>query len=215
MFDYIEPFYHAAEKAIEPGQIWSDQPIYLPPRKGMKVTRVNPKDDRDLDFKLCGRTAETFSHPPIHSVPLAASEAAVFAVAKKDRPVIVLGGLRGVEVSPGRDTSGHNETAWIVPVYGADQYTEHMRRRMAYYEFTNLFYLPASRDPAFDEGFARLDHAQPVHLRHLSKHRGLRLAPEALDALLEWFVSYSTQYLPRDSLILEYRKERLRELAGD
>ena len=50
----------------------------------------------------------------------------------------------------------------MVPVYGANQFDEHTRRRISYYEFTNVFYLPAQRTPAFDEGFARLDHVQSV-----------------------------------------------------
>jgi hypothetical protein len=213
MFGYIDPFYVASEKSLTPGQVWSDQPLYMPPRHGLKVTRVNARDDRDLDFEICGRTADTFDHPPIASLGLGHTEAAVVARAKKDRPVIVLGGLNAVDLSAQADRATHNETAWIVPVYGASQFSEPMTRRIAYYEFTNLFYLPEAAQFGFREGFARLDHAQPVRVHHLSKHRGLRLADEALDALVEWFINYATKRLPADSLITEYRSDMLTDMG--
>jgi hypothetical protein len=80
---------------------------------------------------------------------------------------------------------------------------------VAAYGFTNAFYLPASAQPGFPEGFARLDQAQPVVRAHLTDHQGLKLSADALDALVEWFVAFSTNRQPEDSLILEYRRERL------
>jgi hypothetical protein len=38
------------------------------------------------------------------------------------------------------------------------------------------------------------------------KHRGLKLVPEALDALIEYS---TTNRLPANSLILEYRREMI------
>src|SRR5829696_7307728 len=67
MYGYIEPFYEAAAAAREPGHVWADQPVYLPPRHGLKLTRVNPQDDRDLDFEVVGRTADTFNHAPVQT----------------------------------------------------------------------------------------------------------------------------------------------------
>jgi hypothetical protein len=119
--------------------------------------------------------------------------------------VIILGGTAATELRP-RDTK-HVESVFVVPVYGADQFDEHTRRRLSYYEFTNAFYLPACRHPAFDEGFARFDHAQAVRQDHLSGHRGLKLSSDALDALIEWFVYYATTRLPRDSIIKDYRRD--------
>jgi hypothetical protein len=78
---------------------------------------------------------------------------------------------------------------------------------MAYYEFTNVFYLPACEPLRFEEGFARLDHAQPVLVNHLARHRGLKLSEDALAALVEWFMAYTTDRIPEDSLILAYRRE--------
>jgi hypothetical protein len=206
---WIDPFYAASEKAIEPGEIWSDQPIYLPPRHGLKLGRVDPRDDRNLELQISGRTRDIFDHPPVHSMKLGVGESAVVAKAKWDRPVIILGGRAASEILPQRERAEHVETVMAVPVYGADQYDAHIRERIAYYDFTNLFYLPASKDPPFDEGFARLDHAQPVFTSHLRQHRGLRLSPDALDALVEWYVAYATERHPEDSLILEYRREML------
>ena len=210
MFGWIEPFFEEADAAIEPGHIWSDQPIYLPPRRALRIDRVDPQDDRNLDFRVWDRTAATFDHPPVHSLRLGAGEAAVLAKAKKDRPVIVLGGTSATDLRP--ESSRVADVVMVVPVYGADQYDEHTRRRVSYYEFTNVFYLPAHGRPAFDEGFARLDHVQPVLQAHLTRHRGLKLTSDALDALVEWLVAYTTDRIPDDSVILEYRREML---AGD
>jgi hypothetical protein len=102
----------------------------------------------------------------------------------------------------------------VIPVYGADQFDEHTRRRISYYEFTNAFYLPAQEVPQFDEGFARLDHVQSVGQKHLTNHRGIKLASDALEALIEWFIAYATGRLAADSLILGYRSEMLKSLGG-
>jgi hypothetical protein len=192
--------------------IWCDQPIYMPPRHGLKISRVDPHDDRKLDFRVGGRTADLFDHPPVHSLKLESNEAAIIAKAKKDRPVVILGGTSASELKP-NDTR-HANTVMVVPIYGADQYDQHMRKRIAYYEFTNAFYLPAHPRPRFDEGFARLDHVQPVSQHHLTQHRGLRLTADALEVLLEWFVAFSTNRIADDSLILDYRREMLAESAG-
>lgn len=207
MFGWIDPFYEEAAAAIKPGHIWCDQPIYLPPRHGLKIERVDPEDDRNLDFRVCGRTADTFDHPPVHSLKLESSEAAVVAKTKKDRPVIVLGGTTATDLRP--ESTKAAEVVMVVPVYGASQYDEHTRKRISYYEFTNAFYLPANSRPDLGEGFARLDHVQPVAKSQLARHRGLKLSSDALDALVEWFIAFSTNRIPDDSLILDYRREML------
>lgn len=211
MHGLIVPFYESAEKSIEPGHIWCDEPIYMPPRHGIKIGRVNPENDADLDFEICGRTADTFSHPPIHSVRLESTEALVAAKAKRNRPVIVIGGTSATEIKPG--TTNVADTVMVIPVYGADQFDEHTRRRISYYEFTNAFYLPTHDAPPFDEGFARLDHIQSVSQNKLTSHRGIKLSSDALDALVEWFIAYTTGRLPADSLILGYRHEMLKSLG--
>lgn len=207
MFGWIDPFYEEATAEIKPGHIWCDRPIYLPPRHGLKIERVDPEDDRNLDFRVCGRTDDTFDHPPVRSLKLESSEAAVVAKTKKDRPVVVLGGTTSTDLKPSGTTAA--DIVMVVPVYGADQYDEHTRRRVSYYEFTNAFYLPTNSRPNFDEGFARLDHIQPVVQSQLTRHRGLKLSSDALDALVEWFVAFSTNRIPDDSVILDYRREVL------
>jgi hypothetical protein len=207
----IDPFYEPAQRAIEPGHIWCDQPIYMPPRHGIKIDRVDPTNDTELEFEICGRTADTFNHPPVHSLHLESSEALVAARTKRDRPVIVIGGTTATEIKPGITTLA--DTVIVVPVYGADQFDKHTRRRISYYEFTNAFYLPAHKSPAFDEGFARLDHVQSVSQKHLTSYRGLKLSHDALDALIEWFIHYTTDRLPAESLILDYRTQMLKTLG--
>ena len=206
MHGLIDPFYERCVGAVERGHIWCDQPVYLPARHGLRITRVDPVDDRSLDFKVCGRTAEIFNHPPVHSLRMESTEGAVVAKTKRNRPVIVLGGSAASEFAPTSGRATHADIVMVIPVYGADQYTAHVRRRMQLYDFTNVFYLPACPSLGFDEGFARLDHIQPVARSHLSKHRGLRLAEESLDALGEWLLSFLTGLKPADSMIEDYRR---------
>ena len=209
MHGWIDPFYEKAAAAVEPGQIWSAQPITLPPRHALKIEKVDPKDDRKLDFKLRSRTDDTFGHPPIHSIGLRSDEAAVLARATRGRPVVVLGGTSGAQLRPGAEADA---IVMVVPLYAADGYDEAARRGAARYQFANAFYLPASQRPRFDERIARLDHTQPVCRADLGGHLGLRLAGDALDALVEWFVAFATGRRLDDSLILDYRAE---QLAGD
>jgi hypothetical protein len=205
--DGVIDFFENAEAAYEPGHIWADQPLYLPARHGIKFTRVNEEDDRDLDFSIVGRTDDTFDHPPIHSFRLESTEAAVVAKTKRDRPVIIVGGNGASDVRPGAHAT-HHDILWAVPVYGADQYEEDVVRRIRRYDFANLFYLPPCASPRFDEGFARLDHAQPVYRNKLRTHRGLSLTEDALGALREWMIAFMVGLLDPDSLILQYRDEQ-------
>ncbi|MEY2515241.1 MAG: hypothetical protein QOJ89_2599 [bacterium] len=243
MHGWIEPFYERAEPAIEPGHIWSGQPIALPPRHGLKIGRIDPKDDGTLIFEVTGRGDELFGHPPIHSLGMTSDEALVLARATRGRPVIVLsvtaaaqelgtggsprdaGALvagaesgAGAESRAGADSGAaadagtavaHAGTAVVVPLHAAARYDEDVRRRVSRYEFANAFYLPASERPRFGESVARLDHVQPVRSADLTEHRGVKLSADALDALVEWFVAYTTNRIPADSLILEYRREQL------
>jgi len=127
VFGWIEPFFEPCEAAVEPGHVWTDQPIYLPPRHGLTIERVDPNDDRRLNFTIGGRTAEIFNHPPVHSLRLESTEGAVVAKTKRDRPVIMLGGTSSSELSAGGDRAHLADTVMVVPVYGADQVSEHMR----------------------------------------------------------------------------------------
>jgi hypothetical protein len=210
MHGLVDPFYERSSATKEPGQIWCDQPVYLPARHGLKITRVDPKDDTKLDYAVCGRTVEIFNHPPVHSLKMASNEGAIVVKTKRDRPVILLGGGGASDFSPGKKPT-HAEIIMAVPVYGADQYDEQIRRRMEIYDFANVFYLPADTALGFDEGFARLDHMQPVSEHHLSRHRGLRLADEALAVLHEWTMRLLTNSKPVDSIIEQYRSERVAE----
>lgn len=207
MHGWIDPFFEPAEPVIEPGQIWSAQPIALPPRHGLKIERVDPKDDGKLDFKVSGRGDDTFDHPPIHSLRLGSDEAAVLAKATRDRAVVVLGTTAAALLSA--ETPSEAGTATVVPLYAADRLDEAARRAVSRYEFANAFYLPACERPRFEECVARLDQVQPVRRGDLREHRGLRLSADALDALVEWFIAFTTNRLPDDSLILAYRREQL------
>jgi hypothetical protein len=207
VYGWIEPFYEPAAAAIEPGHIWCDQPVELPPRQALRIDRVNPKDDSKVDFTLSERTPDTFEHPPVHSLRLGANEGVVLARTTRDRPVVVLGGTTAADI---RTDGAHDAgTVIVVPILPAERYDEPTVRRIAAYGFANAFYLPACTRPALQEGFARLDQAQPVVRAHLTAHQGLKLSSDALDALVEWFVAFSTNRQLEDSLILEYRREML------
>jgi hypothetical protein len=86
MHGLIDPFYEKCEPSVEPGQDWCDQHLYLPPSHGLKVTRVDPKDDRNLEYSVCGRTTEIFDHAPVHSLSMESSEGAVVAKTKRTGP---------------------------------------------------------------------------------------------------------------------------------
>jgi hypothetical protein len=215
---FIDPFYRQVgrdEQTKEPGHIWLDQPIYMPPRHGLRISRVDANDDRQLEMAVCGRTDDTFNHPPINSLKLESTEAAVIAKAKKDRPVIILGGLSAAEPLAGAGSLSLAETVLCVPVYGGDQFTSAQRERIRAYECSNLFYLPADRDCGIDEGWARLDHVQPIASSMLSRHKGAALSDDALAALHEWFVHYATGEIDDDSLIVQYRRDELLRLKKE
>lgn len=90
-----------------------------------------------------------------------------------------------------------------------------MRRRVRAYEYPSLFYLPESKKPPFQEGLVRFDHIQAIRRSDLRRRRPVRLTEEAIAAMEEWLFRYLTGRLPADSLIAEYRKEALAELASD
>lgn len=203
-------YYEKAEPAKVSGHVWTDQPIYLPPAHGLKVSRVNPQDDRDVSYEIVGRTDEIFDHPPLRSMRMESSEGAVIAKTKRSRPVIVLGGTNATAFRPSTGRQTPADVAMVVPVYGADQYDPAVRRRMQIYDFANVFYLPEDQALGFDEGFARLDHGQPVRTASLQRHRGFKLTDDAMAALTEWFVAYVFGGLSEDSVLLEYRREMTR-----
>jgi hypothetical protein len=205
---WIEPFFERAAAAIEPGHIWSAQPIALPPRHALKIGRVDPKDDAKLDFKLVERGDGAYGHPPIHSLGLASDEAILLARATRDRPVVVLGAGSPAAGELGSDGPRDAHNAIVVPLHPAHRYDEATRRGVARYAFSNAFYLPANERPRLDESVARLDHVQPLPCAELTEHRGLKLSDDALDALVEWFVAFTTNRIPEDSLILAYRREQ-------
>jgi hypothetical protein len=205
MHGWIDPFYEPAGAAIEPGQIWSGHALELPAREALRIDRVNPKDDSKVDFTLAPFGPEAFAHPPVHSLRLSAGEAIAVTRAVHDRPLIVLGGTTTTQLDAGG-------TVIVVPLFEAATYDEPARRRIAAYAYANAFYLPSSTRPAFPESLARLDQTQPVLRELLTGHHGLRLSADALDALVEWFVAFTTNRLPADSLILEYRREMLAQL---
>jgi len=208
---WIEPFFERAEAAIEPGQIWCAQPVDLPVTHGLKIGKVDPKDDGKLGFEVVDHGDDAFGHAPIHSLGLRSDEAIMLARATRIRPAIVLGTTTTSQLL-GSDRDGDGAAVIVVPLHTAERYDEPTRRRVANYGFANAFYLPASRRPRMQESIARLDHVQPVHRADLTEHRGLRLSGDALDALVEWFVAYTTNRLLEGSLILEYRRQ---QLAGD
>ncbi|MEX1102325.1 MAG: hypothetical protein WD739_10930 [Actinomycetota bacterium] len=215
MHGFIEPFYEPSKTghpdAIERGEIYEDQPIYLPARHGLKITKVDPMDDNRLDLEITGRTEDIFRHPPITRPKLPSGEALIVGQAKWARPVIVLAG-EGVDLFAGPGVVKPANTFLCAPVYGGEQFSEEIRRRVRAYEYPNMFYLPQSTNPLFDEGLVRFDHMQAIRRSDLRRRRSARLADDALDALEEWLFHYLTGRLPADSLVAEYREEELEKL---
>ncbi|MCI0634919.1 MAG: hypothetical protein L0206_13530 [Actinobacteria bacterium] len=218
MHGLIDPFYEAAPGGqpnnIQRGQICEDQPVYLPAKWGLRITRVDPMDDRNVGFEITGRTEDVFSHAPlVGPPPLADGEAFIVGKAKLRRPVIVLAG-EGFELFAGPQAAKPSDTFLCAPVYGGDQYAEEMRKRVRAYEYSNFFYLPQSKSPLFREGMVRFDHVQAIRRDHLRNRARAQLTADALLALQDWLYHYLTGRLSADSLIGEYRAEELARLTA-
>jgi hypothetical protein len=215
----IEPFYDEAPKGqpnkIQRGQIYDDQPVYMLARHGIRITRVDPMDDRNVEYEITGRTEDIFSHAPlVGPPPLADGEAFIVGKAKLRRPVIVLAG-EGFELFAGPNVAKPSDTFVCAPVFGGDQYEEEMRKRVRAYEYPNLFYLPESKVPLFREGMVRFDHLQAIRRDHLRNRARAQLSADALLALEDWLYHYLTGRLSSDSLISLYRTDALARLAAD
>jgi hypothetical protein len=214
---FIDRFYDRAKQGqpdlIERGEVYEDQPVYLPSRHGLRITKVDPMDDRVLDFELTGRTEDIFNHPPITKPKLPSGEALIVGQAKWARPVIVLAN-EGFDLLAGPGIARPSGMFLCAPVYGGDQFEEEMRSRVRAYEYPNLFYLPESKVPLFGEGLVRFDHLQAIRRSDLRRRKPVRLSADALAAMEEWLFHYLTGRLPTDSLIAEYRAEELVKLNG-
>lgn len=218
MHGIIEPFYEAAPQGqpgvIQRGEIYEDQPVYVPARHGLRITKVDPMDDRNVDFEITGRTEDIFNHPPITGPPaLPNGEAFIVSKGKLRRPVIVLAG-QGFDLLAGPQVARPSDTFLCAPVYGGDQFSEEIRQRIRAYEYANMFYLPQSSVPRLDEGLVRFDHVQAIYRQHLRRRKSARLTEEALLAMEDWLYHYLTGRLPTDTLIAEYRSEELARLTS-
>lgn len=203
-------YYERAQAAVAAGQIWTGEPIALPAVHGLRIDRVSPRDDARASVTFADRAAATAGeHPPIKALGLRSDESAAVVTARR-RPLIVLGGAGAAELTPAGPRDA--ETVLVVPVESAAELPQGLRLRIAAYEFPNAFYLPAAPEHRFAEGFARFDQAQPLACTALTGHRGFALTTDARDALVEWFVAYSTGRRFEESLIADYRRERLAEL---
>lgn len=218
MHELIDPFYEPAPRGqpnnIQRGQIYDDQPVYMPAKWGLRITRVDPMDDRNVSYEITGRTQDIFSHAPlVGPPPLADGEAFIVGKAKLRRPVIVLAG-EGFELFAGPQVAKPSDTFLCAPVYGGDQYPEEMRKRVRAYEYSNFFYLPESSAPLFRDGMVRFDHIQAIRRDHLRNRARAQLTADALLALQDWLYHYLTGRLSADSLIGEYRAEELGKLTA-
>lgn len=218
MHELIDPFYEPAPRGqpnnIQRGQIYDDQPVYMPAKWGLRITRVDPMDDRNVSYEITGRTQDIFSHAPlVGPPPLADGEAFIVGKAKLRRPVIVLAG-EGFELFAGPQVAKPSDTFLCAPVYGGDQYPEEMRKRVRAYEYSNFFYLPESSAPLFREGMVRFDHIQAIRRDHLRNRARTQLTADALLAFQDWLYHYLTGRLSADSLIGEYRAEELGKLTA-
>lgn len=216
MHGVIDPFYVPAATGnpdmIQRGEIYEDQPMYLPARWGIRLHNFDPTEARDPDLHITGRTEDIFiNHPPLPRYRLEVGEAFVLGKAKWARPVVVLAG-EAVDLLAGPGEARPSDTFLCAPIYGGDQFSEEIRSRVRAYEFSSLFYLPASKVPVFDEGFVRFDHLQSIRRSNLRRRKAAMLSSEALLALEEWLFHYLTGRLPEDSLIGMYRQETMQQL---
>jgi hypothetical protein len=215
VYGLIPIFYDEPRKGnpddIRRGDVYLDQPVYLPGKWGLRLTRIDPTDSTGPEFEFTGRTADIFNHIPLKRPRLDSHEAFVAHTAKWERPVIVLSAANAYEPVVGAGGERPTDSYLCAPVYGSDQFPKELRDRIAAYEFPNLFYLPSCTRPPFDEGFVRLDHMQAISRGSLRSRR-CNLTEDALNALDEWVVHYLTGTLPPGSLIEAYRTEELQRL---
>jgi hypothetical protein len=212
MLGWIDPFYEPADPAVAPGHVWRAQPVALPPAHALTVDRVSPRDDARLSVTVADRTAAPVDHPPVKRLGLRSDDALLAATAAPAQLAIVLSAAAATDFAGDADTRDA-DTVFVVPWRAIDLQPEPTRRRVAAYGFANAFYLPAAPEHRYPESLARLDHAQPVPRASLTAHQGFALSSDALDALVEWFVAYSTGRRFGDSLIAQYRAEKLAELG--
>ena len=147
MHGLIDPFYEGlADDApdIARGQIFQDQPVYLPMRWGLRIKRTDPRTDRILETELTGRTEDIFNHPPVTGPKLGASEGLIVGKAKLRRPVLVL-------AEPGVELVNHDQVRaaegyLCAPIYGAEQYEEALVD--AFEPMTSTTCLPTRFEPA-------------------------------------------------------------------
>lgn len=207
LIDFYERAATGQPNVIQRGEIYEDQPIYLPAAFGIRIRKTNPVTNAIEDIELTHNRREIiFDHPPIMNPKLPNGEALVVGKAKWARPVVVLAS-EGIDLLPGPDKARPSNTFLCAPIYGADQFTQEKRGSVRAYEYPNLFYLPESKVPIFEEGFVRLDHVQAIHKLALRRRKPVRLTEEALIALEEWLFHYLTGRLPADSLIADYQRE--------
>jgi hypothetical protein len=216
MHGIIDPFYQPAPIGhpddIDRGEMYEDQPVYMPARWGLRLSNFDPTEVRDPDLEVSGRTEDIFrNHPPLKRYNLRHNEAFVVGKAKWARPVLILA-RPGFDVFARPDIASASESFLCAPILGSDQYSEKLRQRIRAYEFPNLFYLPESKNPFFREGFLALDQMQAIHKNHLRNRKKIKLSDDALAALDEWLIFYVTGRLDRESLIRLYREEGLQKL---
>ena len=213
LIDYYAPTNPDADPDdIRRGDIFEDQPAYVPAEFGIRLTNLGPAGAGDPDFELCGRTQDIFEHPPTRRFGgLAYGEALVVSKAKWARPVVVLA-AGGKALLAGPNKARATGTYLCAPVYGADQFSAELRRRLAAYAFPNLFYLPASDWPPFGEGFVRFDHMQAIRASHLRNRRHAAISGEAMAVLNDWLAYYLTGRLEPGSPLAAYREEQLSRL---
>lgn len=208
MHGLVDPVYEAVDgrspNDIRRGDIYEDQPVYLPARHALRLSKIDPKETRQPEFEIAGRTHDAFLHQPIKwPVELPHGEALIVSRAKWSRPVIVISDAAGSELIAGLGSSRVVTTRVCIPIYGCDQHDRTTMQRVERYEFPNLFYLPKSVRPHMDEGFARLDHLQAIESSSL-RNRRCQLSSDALDFLDEWLAGYLTGRMPSSGLIALY-----------
>jgi len=192
------------------GQIYAAQPTYLPAPFGIRLSDVGGDDAPDMEITRA-RTQDLFQHDHCKAFALPPGEALVVAKAKWNRPVVVLG-EPGTELLARRHKARRADSFVCAPIYGADQFSAGHIASVAAYAYPNLFYLPASVSPPFDEGFVRLDHLQAIARPHLRARRSAMLSAPALELLRHWLMNYLGGGLPAASPIAAYREHALAAL---
>lgn len=178
------------------------------PLQALGIVSVDPFHKMPPGLRLQPVNDSTFDHPPVKEFIGLEYNEGLLVYKAKVRPVI----LFSVASRTAPRNSGSDETFLCLPIFGLDQFPPEFVQSVKAFKYINRFYLPSSVRPKFEEGMIRFDRTQVVHTANLKRRDPpIRLTPDAIYVLQEWFRYYVTGVC--EDFVLEHQKIELEKLA--